>query len=94
MLDGEIETTLTEMLARREILPAHFLTLMLILVEGNQDISSQQSNQNIRQLIRPDDTDFFSPVKEPFLTYSLDNNCFFVTSSVVETLSLNSLATE
>lgn len=59
MQDGEIETTLTEMLARREILPAHRLTLMLILVEGNQDISSQQSNQNIRQLIRPDDTDFF-----------------------------------
>ena len=59
MQDGEIETTLTEMLARREILPAHFLTLMLIRVEGNQDISSQQSNQNIRQLIRPDDTDFF-----------------------------------
>ena len=56
---GEIETTLTEMLAKREILPAHRLTLMLILVEGNQDISSQQSNQNIRQLIRPDDTDFF-----------------------------------
>ena len=62
MQDGEIETTLTEKLARREILPAHFLTLMLILVEGNQDISSQQSNQNIRQLIRPDDTDFF-PIK-------------------------------
>ena len=59
MQDGEIETTLTEMLAKREILPAHRLTLMLILVEGNQDISSQQSNQNIRQLIRPDDTDFF-----------------------------------
>lgn len=62
MQDGEIETTLTEMLAKREILPAHRLTLMLILVEGNQDISSQQSNQNIRQLIRPDDTDFF-PIK-------------------------------
>lgn len=62
MQDGDIETTLTEMLAKREILPAHRLTLMLILVEGNQDISSQQSNQNIRQLIRPDDTDFF-PIK-------------------------------
>lgn len=62
MQDGEIETTLTEMLAKREILPAHRLTLMLILVEGNQDVSSQQSNQNIRQLIRPDDTDFF-PIK-------------------------------
>lgn len=62
MQDGEIETTLTEMLAKREILPAHRLTLMLILVEGNQDISSQQSNQNIRQLITPDDTDFF-PIK-------------------------------
>ena len=62
MQDGEIETTLTEMLAKREILPEHRLTLMLILVEGNQDVSSQQSNQNIRQLIRPDDTDFF-PIK-------------------------------
>ena len=59
MQDGEIETTVTEMLAKREILPAHRLTLMLIQVERNQDISSQQSNQNIRQLIRPDDTDFF-----------------------------------
>ena len=66
MQDGEIETTVTEMLAKREILPAHRLTLMLIQVERNQDISSQQSNQNIRQLIRPDDTDFFPSKRNIF----------------------------